>query len=539
MESYISNNVDFVVITNLTLEPYLSKILKKQFLNSNVNVRYVRFEDYLSYDSKQLIKNADMIILWVDLSVLYPDLSLKILNGESSLHGTVNELVLMFVTVIEHIQQMTSKEIIVFSQDYYQDKTNVFFGNIVQQNNFLEIVDNKIKKKILSLTTMIDLSRIMAKLGIDNCYNDINTYRWGGKYSDTLIQVVAEDIYKQYLVKNGITPKCIVLDCDNVLWGGILSEDGFENLELSEQGEGRRYQDFQRFILNLHYRGIILAIVSKNDYDDIEYMFQHHSAMIIKPEHIACYMVNWNNKSDNILSIAKSLNIGLDSIVFVDDSLFEVNLIKSTLPDVKTILYTNDSEVYSKFSFFNLPEIINTEEIIKRINTYRVNQEREKLKISSPTYENYLKELKTVISIKRTSKTEIKRLSELSQRTNQCTNGVRFTSNDLVQLFCDCHSSIYSVHVEDKYGDLGLVGAIIVQENTLKLFCLSCRALGRKIENDMVVYLNKNHKITEIDFVLTKKNDCFTDLFDEKIRINKKCTSQYSEIQNMRKECEE
>ena len=195
--------------------------------------------------------------------------------------------------------------------------------------------------------------------------------------------------------------------------------------------------------------------------------------------------------------------------------------------------------MYSKFSFFNLPEIINTEEIIKRINTYRVNQEREKLKISSPTYENYLKELKTVISIKRTSKTEIKRLSELSQRTNQCTNGVRFTSNDLVQLFCDCHSSIYSVHVEDKYGDLGLVGAIIVQENTLKLFCLSCRALGRKIENDMVVYLNKNHKITEIDFVLTKKNDCFTDLFDEKIRINKKCTSQYSEIQNMRKECEE
>lgn len=530
MENLISNEMNFVVITNLTLEPYLSAMIKKQF-SPNVDVNYVRFEDYLSQDGKQLITKADMIILWVDLIVLHPNLSLKILSGERSLDGVTDELVTMFLTAVEYIKKLYSKEIIILSQDFYQDKSNIFIGNVVQQNNFLEIVDNKLKKELSSLVTMIDLSRIIANLGIKNCYNDINDYRWGGKYSDIFIHAVAEDIHKQYLVNNGITPKCIILDCDNVLWGGALSEEGYENIELSDQGEGRRYQDFQRFILNLYYHGIILAVVSKNDYDDVEYMFKNHSAMIIEQKHIACYMVNWKNKRDNILSIAKSLNIGLDSIVFVDDSLFEVNLIKSTLPNVKTILYTNNSEIYSKFSCINLPEKTNTQELIKRNNTYRFNQDREKLKNNSLSYENYLRELKTVVSINEASKTELRRLSELSQRTNQCTNGVRFTANDLTNLFSDSYSYIYSVHVKDKFGDLGLVGAIIIQDNTLKLFCLSCRALGRKIENYMIAYLNENHKITDIDFVLTKKNDSFVNLFGKEIKINKKNASRYSEIQ--------
>ena len=146
------------------------------------------------------------------------------------------------------------------------------------------------------------------------------------------MEAAVKEIQKQYFIEQGITKKCLVLDCDNVLWGGILSEDGIENIKLGGSGFGRTYQDFQRFVLSLYYHGVILAVCSKNDLPDVMNMFHEHSEMILKEEHIACFQVNWENKPDNIRRIAETLNIGLDSMVFLDDSPVEIEAVKSILP---------------------------------------------------------------------------------------------------------------------------------------------------------------------------------------------------------------
>lgn len=165
--------------------------------------------------------------------------------------------------------------------------------------------------------SFINLKRLITEIGVANAYNSKGKYCWNAPYSNALVEAAVKEIHKQYFIEKGITKKCLVLDCDNVLWGGILSEDGIENIKLGGSGFGRPYQDFQRFVLSLYYHGVILAVCSKNDLSDIMIMFREHSEMVLKEEHIAYSQVNWDNKPTNIKRIAETLNISLDSIVFL------------------------------------------------------------------------------------------------------------------------------------------------------------------------------------------------------------------------------
>lgn len=305
-----------------------------------------------------------------------------------------------------------------------------------------------------------------------------------------------------------------MLDCDNVLWGGILSEDGIEGIRLDGSGLGREYQEFQRFLLMLYYHGVILTVCSKNDEPDVLRVFREHSGMLLKEEHIACFKANWNDKPTNIQMIADELNIGTDSMVFVDDSPFELEAVKSVLPEVTTIQYERDS-MYSEFSCFNLKGKVNLSTVEQRNAVYRSNQLREELKQNCSSYEDYIKSLEIKVDIHKVLPMEYSRVAELTQRTNKCTNGKRYTVNEMKErlLLNDVH--FYSVSVSDRFSDLGIVGAMEIEKDNLKLFSLSCRALGREIENEMVNYILREHCIKNIDFKLTEKNDLLRNLLQK------------------------
>ena len=317
-------------------------------------------------------------------------------------------------------------------------------------------------------------------------------------------------------MEKGITKKCLVLDCDNVLWGGVLSEDGIENLKLSGNGLGRFYQDFQRFALSLYYHGVILAICSKNDLSDVLIVFREHSEMILKEDHIACFQVNWEDKPGNIKRIAETLNIGLDSIVFVDDSPVEIEAVKTLLPEVTTALFHRDMD-YAQFSCFNLKCDVKLDDIEKRNETYRTNVQRENLKEHFESYKEYIKALEVKAEIHRIVPTEYNRVSELTQRTNKCTNGRRFTVREIKERIENGGFNFYSVHVSDRFSDLGLVGAFAVKDTELALFSLSCRALGREIENTMLEYILSNWRIESVFFHSTGKNADLKGVLEEKI----------------------
>lgn len=260
-------------------------------------------------------------------------------------------------------------------------------------DTFVDKINIELSGSLKDNVSFIDLKRIIAEIGAVNAYDPKGKYRWSAPYSKALIKAAVKEIYKKYLIEKGITKKCLVLDCDNVLWDGVLSEDGIENIKLSGNGLGRPYQDFQRFVLSLYYHGVILAVCSKNDLSDVMIMFNEHSEMILKEEHIACLQVNWGNKPDNIKRIAETLNISLDSMVFIDDSPIEVESVKSMLPEVTAILFERDS-IFELLSCFNLKSNVSITDIEKRNETYRTNQSREALKTQYKSYDEYVAALK-------------------------------------------------------------------------------------------------------------------------------------------------
>ena len=245
-------------------------------------------------------------------------------------------------------------------------------------------------------------------------------------------------------------------------------------------------------------------------------MFREHNEMILKEENIACFQVNWEDKPSNIKTIAEKLNISLDSMVFVDDSPSEIKAVKAMLPEVTSILFKRDMD-YQQFSCFNLKNTVSITEVKKRNETYRTNACREELKAKYVDYADYIKNLGIKIDIHEAVPIEYSRISELTQRTNKCTNGKRYTVSEIKERMVSDRVKLYSVSVSDRFSDLGLVGVIEIEDDALTLFSLSCRALGREIERKMLHFIRTQHQINSIVYHSTGKNKAIETLFLEEV----------------------
>lgn len=243
-------------------------------------------------------------------------------------------------------------------------------------------------------------------------------------------------------------------------------------------------------------------------------MFNEHSEMVLREEHIACFQVNWEDKPGNIQKIAEKLNIGLDSMVFVDDSPIEIEAVKAMLPEVTAILFKRDMD-YEQFSCFNLKSSVSIADIDKRNETYRTNGLREELKAKYTDHADYIAALEIKMDIHEAVPIEFSRISELTQRTNKCTNGRRYAVAEINERIASEAVKLYSISVSDRFSDLGLVGVIEMEGDTLTLFSLSCRALGREVEEKMIKFISDKYQIQKIEFKLTGKNESVKTLLSE------------------------
>lgn len=496
-------------ITNVCFEPYLRAYIKECFSprSCEVQINIVPYEEYWNYIYN--IESAEIIGVCLSFDDLYSNISNEVLSEKATYDAIEADCINKCQELYFYLRDHSNALVIWFGfEDYYcYQSTNygslIVFEGLVDRLN-LTLCD------LLKEDTFVDFKRLIATVGIKKAYDRKGKYRWNAPYSKELIYLIADEIYKQDLIATGNTKKCLVLDCDNVLWGGVLSEDGIEGIKLGGSGLGRPFQDFQRYLLDLYYHGVILTVCSKNDISDVLRVFNEHTGMLFKEEHIACFKCNWNNKPDNIKDIAKSLNIGLDSLVFIDDSIFEIESVKLILPEVTTILYHRDT-IYDELSCFNLKQGTNPKIISERTSTYKTNMQRERLRDNASTYEDYISSLEMVVDVHKTTDYELARVSELTQRTNKCTNGARYTLKQLKEKVAVEDYDLYTVCLSDKFSDLGVVGAMGLNNQHIDLFCLSCRALGREIENKMINWLFER-KIESIRFMLTGKNEHLCDL---------------------------
>ena len=334
------------------------------------------------------------------------------------------------------------------------------------------------------------------------------------------IPYLAEELMGYVKADLGINRKCIVLDLDNTLWGGIVGEDGFEGIKLSPQPPGNSFVEFQRIIQALYERGIILAINSRNNEDEAMRVIREHPYMVLREDNFASIKINWNDKISNIKAIAEELNIGLDSFVYFDDDAVNRELMSKALPEVMTVDLPEDPALYSQ-SLTNLNDFNTfsiTDEDKKRGQMYLEQRKRIQLEKSVSNLEEFLSQLSIKINIKTADEFTIPRIAQLVLKTNQfnlTTN--RFREEEIRKFAQNMNMWVGCAQTGDKFGDNGITGVFIVNKNTgysewsIDTFLLSCRVMGRGIEDGIMQHiLNEARKegISRVRgrYIPTKKN---------------------------------
>jgi len=286
----------------------------------------------------------------------------------------------------------------------------------------------------------------------------------------------------------GKAAKCLVLDCDGTLWGGVVGEDGVEGIDLSEG-----HLALQRHALDLHDRGIMLAICSKNEAADVDAVFEGRPEMVLKPAHFAAMRVDWSDKAGNLGAIAADLNIGVDALAFADDSAYECAWVRDQLSDVNVLHLTGDAGGFATMlqdsALFESVGL--TDEDRKRGRMMAGERARAALRQSSASLDDYLLSLGLVADIGPPRPDEVPRVAQLTQRTNQFNLTTRrYTEGDIQRFLDDPAADVVVLKLRDKVAELGLIGVAITEaagrEGRLDSLLLSCRALGRGAEDALL-----------------------------------------------------
>jgi len=366
---------------------------------------------------------------------------------------------------------------------------------------------------------LFDMNGFVTRYGENNVF-DPKQFLFGDiKIALDFIPYLTNDLMGYVIAILGLSKRCIVLDLDNTLWGGIVGEDGFDGIKLGSGPPGNAFVEFQKHLLGLYNRGILLAINSKNNFDDALKVIEEHPDMVLRKEHFACMKINWNDKVSNLQEISEELNFGLENFVFVDDDPLNREFMKSSLPQVLTIDLPKDPSKYVKsledLNDFNVLKI--TDEDKKRGLMYSQQQERKDFEKSTTSLQDFLKNMNLQVTIQEADNFTIPRISQLIMKTNQFNlTTKRYQLEDIQKFSKDENVLIGCVQVEDKFGDNGITGVFIVHKDdikewTLDTFLLSCRIMGREIEKSILAYIIRKAKEKNIDkikaeFIPTQKN---------------------------------
>lgn len=333
------------------------------------------------------------------------------------------------------------------------------------------------------------------------------------------LPIVAHNIFSILASLEGKFKKCIILDLDNTTWGGIIGDDGLEKIQIGSLGIGKVFTELQYWVKALQKRGIIVAVCSKNDEDKAKEPFEKHPDMVLKLEDIAVFVANWDNKADNIRKIQNVLNIGFDSMVFLDDNPFERNIVRENLPEVCVPELPEDPAEYLEYLYgLDLFETTSfSENDAERTKQYQVEAQRVIALDSFTNLEDFLKSMNMVSDVQAFNNFSKPRVSQLTQRSNQFNlRTIRYTEEEIQTVMNDENFHTISFTLEDKYGDNGLICVIILEkidsENVfINTWLMSCRVLKRGMEDftlNTIVELAKEKGYKNIigEYIATAKN---------------------------------
>ena len=309
---------------------------------------------------------------------------------------------------------------------------------------------------------------------------------------------LAELVARHVSAYRGLARKVAVVDLDNTVWGGVVGEVGLKGLELGPEGIGLAYQDFQRELVKLHDAGVVLAVCSKNNLEDAWDVFDQHSGMILQKEHIAAHRINWQDKATNLVELSEELGLGLDSFLLLDDSPVERAWVQTALPEVLAPDLPEDPCYRPGFlrdaAFFQRINL--TDADLRRARTYKEQALRNDLRQGLASLDEFLASLDQNVTIIPVEQGSLGRAAQMCQRTNQFNlTSPRYTVSDMESLISDGSIEAYTLAVSDRFGDSGVTGLAILRfqedEAIVDTFLLSCRVLGRKVEDVFLGFLTE------------------------------------------------
>ena len=532
----------------------LKKNLKKDF-SGMPEIKIAIVGDFATQFLKQALRGYgyDLNYNFKIYEADYNQIDAQIMDASSELYQFKPDFVLIFQSIQKlHKQYIKSQystfaDTIIKDLDSYCNSINdqlntqilyvnfpeindgVFgnFGNKLNQSfiyqtrkvNF-ELMNQSIVKKNLHI---IDYSLLNTNYGKSNMFDPKMYYSADMVLSIDALPVLAKNISDTIASIKGKFKKCLIIDLDNTMWGGIIGDDGIENIQIGDLGIGKAFTELQWWFKQLKQRGIILAICSKNNEHTAKEPFEKHPDMVLKLDDIAVFVANWNNKADNIRYIQSVLNIGFDSLVFLDDNPVERSIVRENLPEVVVPELPEDPAFYLdyllKLNLFETASYAESDE--QRTKQYQEEASRTIAKQNFTNEDDFLKSLEMYSEISNFNKFNTPRVAQLSQRSNQFNlRTIRYTEDIIEKLITSENHICYSFNLVDKFGDNGLICMIILEKQEDSLFIdtwlMSCRVLKRSMESftlNKIVDEAKKVNVKKIvgEYISTSKNEMVQD----------------------------
>lgn len=504
--------VKILIARNFTVEPILDEIkekLKKKKLNSHFFLS--GYEDsvnkFLDKSSKLNKFNADIILFFYNLDAFFKNKNKITKKNSKIILEQIKQNYLFLLNIIrqKHLLEVgfcsfteTVNKNSLLKQ--FKKKLNLFIKNLCEKNKNCHFLD----------IHQFDFNNTKKKHDIIKFWNHAMY-----PFNFELTEKISHYLYKFICQRNGKSHKIIIVDADNTLWKGIIGENSLKEIKIGKKGIGKYYFNFQKKLKSLKDQGIVLALCTKNNIQDVEYFFKKKK-MPLQIKDFSIIKANWKNKSENILNILNETNLNQDNAIFIDDSEFEIGEVKRVLPLLDTVRVPKDLKLFADFfssmGNFNMSSITKEDKI--RTKFYQSEIERQKSFKNFIKSDEYIKNLRIKIFVRHNKHQNIERLSQMTLRTNQFnTTTWRLNVNQIKSLLKNSNYLVSECSAEDKFGKYGIIGLSIIKvfknenkavvENTL----LSCRALGRCIEEHFfqsIFNKLKQNNINKVDFIFIK-----------------------------------
>lgn len=513
--------INTIFCGSFVLEPI--KLYVKKFAKIfNYRIK-VDFTDYNQVLQELINENGKLALNKNGINVILVRLEDYIRDNTGDINEKINIINETSKKLIELLSKVENTTLFGISTNLSRIKDNNLLKVIRDRSN--EILKSiQINKNIFTL----NLEELVGDYCIEKVFDEENDKIAHIPYTKEFYAGLTANICRKIIALNRKPYKVLVLDCDNTLWKGVCGEVGTLGIEISES-----YKALQKFVLAKQKEGMLLTIASKNNIEDVMDVFENNPNMILKKDDIANWKVNWDNKAQNVKTMAEELNLGIDSFIFLDDNPMECMNMMSNLPEVLTLNVPSENAIKMFLKhLWATDNLVVTAEDRERSKRYIEEQKRKNAEKNVNSLTEFIKELKIKVSMRKISDSEVSRASQMTLRTNQFNlSTIRRSEKDIEELRKDKNYEVFVIEANDKFGEYGIIGLLILKiEEDIKVdtFLLSCRILGRNVEN-VILYglkifteeLNKNKIL--FPYIKSEKNQPILKFLDDgPFKINEK-----------------